>query len=676
MSVWPVEIQSVGLASSATRLWRFRNRLQLTTIVKGTFTFNPGGSMALVATQEIHLGDVHFGDDPRRSLRASSDIVPYRAKADIVLTGWIYAAPETTARGLAVRLAVVRAKPLIDKTIQVLGDRVAPANTGVGFAQMPLLYERAFGGPEWSDNPIGTGAAPGTPLPNLVDPSNPQRSVGFGPIAPSWPARSRLLKTLDPDLLDEQIPALPDDFDWAYYQAAPPDQRTEFLRGDERIVLENMYASHPSLHTMLPTAKAIGRLYGLKGDDKGLPITLNADSLHIDTENGRCSVTWRASLPLQDDVDLSRLHVVAGIEVPGHPIHLPGLEPFHDGAPSGPKPGAPAEPSSVHAFERTMSLDPDEIVEIVENVTPFVAAPPPALSAKPTEATIDLTSSFVQGPALPFLKRGPSPLAAPISLEKLSANAAAQVQITQSRQKQSLEGTLDLTNVAAVRGPALPFIQEPAREQSPTFIPATTVPEAPPALAPLPPSPPVFIAARAAEPTSHSPWVAPSQTPVRVVHEPAPSFEIAPPPEPARPPAPPEAPAPKPQAAAAPAVEPPPVVDPPPDDGPLDEEADELDEPTLYSTPASRAQARTLGILMVAENDELNRFLARHVAKESGLGRDDVVHVRDLLRALTHALAHPGDRMSDRIRDAWTLVFHEPRLLRKKRRLAKKGSTK
>ena len=117
---------------------------------------------------------------------------------------------------------------------------------------MPLLYERAAGGPGTS-NPAGVRADARAdvfgrvPLPNLQPPGIyvAQRGVaippvGFGPIAHRWPDRLAKLyrhaATWDDRRWMER--PLPEDIDAAFFNVAPPDQQVGALRSDERILLE------------------------------------------------------------------------------------------------------------------------------------------------------------------------------------------------------------------------------------------------------------------------------------------------------------------------------------------------------------------------------------------------------------------------------------------------------
>jgi hypothetical protein len=317
-SSWPVEIRPIGLAACGTVVWRFRGQLRVTAIVKATFSLVPGGAMELEDPDDIHVAEVHHDGDPAASLWAGSDLAPFRLLADIVAVGHAYVPPS----GGAVRLGVFHERTaLVDKSIQVAVDDTASSGAP---EPVPLRYERAFGGKNSSTNPVGTGRSARSPLPNLIDAGDPRRAIGFGPIARSWPSRRRLLGELELGALEQEVVEVPSKFDWAYFQAAPPGQVVDFLRGDEWIVLEGMHPEHPVLQTYLPGPVGAGRIYGLgEVDGPPVPIAFRADNLHIDADRGRCSLTWRASFSVPDEEVLSRLIVLAGVEFAGYPIAWP-----------------------------------------------------------------------------------------------------------------------------------------------------------------------------------------------------------------------------------------------------------------------------------------------------------------------------------------------------------------
>ncbi len=95
-------------------------------------------------------------------------------------------------------------------------------------APVSLSYERAFGGPRSSENPVGTGRVPGSPLPSLIDPTSPRHAGGFGPVARTWPARASCSGRPNPAVFERPIADVPSDFDWGYFQAAPAGQTPIF----------------------------------------------------------------------------------------------------------------------------------------------------------------------------------------------------------------------------------------------------------------------------------------------------------------------------------------------------------------------------------------------------------------------------------------------------------------
>lgn len=298
-------------AAAAAIAFRHAGRLHVTVIVKATFAFAPDAEMPRVEPQPIFRDEVPH-DAPARSVRFASDLTPCRPRAEVLLTGHAHAPPSGPVRTLPVRLAVFRGdRALLDKTLV--------AQDPAGFTRLPLVYERAYGGPGFVENPAGTGVAPGSAAPNLVDPARPKRAAGFAPIARDWPVRARLLGATRRDPLDAAIAQIPDTLDWAYFQAAPPDQQIDSLRGDEWIVLEGLHPSRPRSRMRLPDARGRARLHGLSafGVSEGQPLELTADTLHIDADTQRCTLVWRRNLPLANDAALEALRVVAGVELPG-----------------------------------------------------------------------------------------------------------------------------------------------------------------------------------------------------------------------------------------------------------------------------------------------------------------------------------------------------------------------
>ncbi|WP_437796973.1 DUF2169 domain-containing protein [Sorangium sp. So ce693] len=329
----PVRVTPLNGAAAAAVAWRSRGELHITVIVKATFAFAADAEMPRVEPQQVVHGEVHHGNNPGRSVRLTSDLAPHLERADVLFTGHAHAPPPgAPVHALPVRLAISdEGGPLLDKELLVK-DRA-------GFQRMPLVYERALRGENDQENFLGvqgTGDA-SEPEANIVDPLQPARAAGFGPIARAWPARRRLLGATPRKALDAAIAEIPDPFEWAYYQAAPPDQRTRYLRGGEWIELHGLHPTLPRLRTRLPEARGRARVHGLSafGVSEGHPLELNADTLRIDGDEQRCTLVFRGSLVVPDEAALAAATLVAGVELPGEPLEWPEL-PADQGAAGGP----------------------------------------------------------------------------------------------------------------------------------------------------------------------------------------------------------------------------------------------------------------------------------------------------------------------------------------------------
>ncbi|MEZ4309030.1 MAG: DUF2169 domain-containing protein [Polyangiaceae bacterium] len=353
-ATWPVEIVAEGGVSCGAVFFRHRGSAVLTIVVKASFGLVHGGAMALAAAPEIAREDRTFEGRPGRSLEIASDLSPFLRRCDVLFRGHAHAQKGQAAPASAVRLALFRdARPLVDKTIRVFAQSgghgaswelpraMYPVGAGARdqlFDRMPIVYERAYGGPDVAANPAGTR------MPNLVDPADPTRPAGFGPIAPSWPQRARLLagRRLDPA-------AFPDDLDWAYFQAAPTDQQTDYLQGGEWLVLDGLHPELPRLQSRLPIARGVARIRVPDGTGaRELPVELQADTLSIDGDFQKCSVTWRGHHRIEGNTPPFLMRVRAGLELPDRPVST---------AQSAPA-SAPPRPPRAHACERAPAVAP------------------------------------------------------------------------------------------------------------------------------------------------------------------------------------------------------------------------------------------------------------------------------------------------------------------------------
>lgn len=334
-------------SSAAAVAFRARGELRVTVITKATFAIPLAAEMTRRAPDPIVDTEVHHGNNPARSVRLAGDLAPYLSRADVLLSGHACAPSGSRAQRADVRLGVFEGqKPLLDKKIV--------AHDPAGFDRMPLVYERALGGLDNPDNPFGV------PSPTLLDPADAKRPAGFGPISRTWPARRRLLGQTPRRQIDAPIAEIPDGFDWLYFQAAPPDQRINPLRGGEWILIDGVHPTAPRIQTRLPMMRGRARVFGLTalGVPDGQALDLVTDTLHIDADALSCNVVCRGSFRVPSEEALAAVRIVAGVEVAGEQVSWPD-----------PPRRASALPEGPSSFART-SVVPDPPVKGTALVTP------------------------------------------------------------------------------------------------------------------------------------------------------------------------------------------------------------------------------------------------------------------------------------------------------------------
>ncbi|AUX27744.1 hypothetical protein SOCEGT47_083420 [Sorangium cellulosum] len=316
-----MNVITAGPLPAASILWQPQaGAWVLTVVCKATFLLRPGEALFAPEQDPPSQGDATGEEAPSRSLQSASDLAPAKPRADVVLVGFAFAPGKVPVRSLMTRMIVGD----VDKSIEVWCDRVfsqdGALHEGPPFAQMPLVYERAAGGPgSW--NPVGVSGASRNAygqiaVPNLQPPglfiAEPGKSiepVGFGPIAPTWPSRVEKLgrHAAGWSHRDWSRKPLPAGLDLAYFNIAPADQQLPSLREDERLVLENLHPEHPRLVTNLPGLRPVATVEGRRGGSR--QVAMRCDTLWIDAARGRCSLTYRAQIALEHPEERGRVVV-------------------------------------------------------------------------------------------------------------------------------------------------------------------------------------------------------------------------------------------------------------------------------------------------------------------------------------------------------------------------------
>ncbi|HRI71236.1 MAG TPA: DUF2169 domain-containing protein, partial [Polyangium sp.] len=312
--LWPVPITTVGRSRGGTVVYTRGGKLYVTCILKSTFQMVPDDRMTLTQPEEILVADIAFEDNPPSSLWACCETIPFLPRVDVLLTGHACAPFGQPIPSQSVRLAIHRDDSwLLNKTLHVYGDRTD--TTMEPFDRMPVVYERTYGGPGFSQNPFGTGMAVGSPYPNIVHPLDASAVAGFGPLS-SEMRLARVTSPALPQFIDEQVIELPPDFDETFFQAAPSDQQLDSLEGHEWIEVDGMHPEHHRLVSRLPGIKAVAKVYGVYPEktDGVRTISLRPDMLRIDADSLVCSVVFRATISIRDGRSLQTLRIAAGLE--------------------------------------------------------------------------------------------------------------------------------------------------------------------------------------------------------------------------------------------------------------------------------------------------------------------------------------------------------------------------
>jgi hypothetical protein len=319
----------------------------LALVIKGTFQLaNDGRPATLSREQRPVLGaDVPVDPEaPGGLLRFESDRVPFKPRSDVVLVGSARAPGGRAVAALDVR---IRVGPL-DRFLRVFGDRrwVFPTadtpepivSRPEPFAEMPLTWDRAFGGVDEAarDDATRQGLSPwdprnwfgrgylaartvasihGRPLANLEDPASPvtrwdsrPAPVGCGFFPRNSEPRVRWLGTHDEAWKARRAPELPEDFRFDAFNGADPAMQVEgYLAGNEPVTLQHVDARRPTLSFYLPGLAPVVTVTTdpPPGEPPGAPprrgrVAAPLDTLVFVPDEGVFYQVWRAFVPLRD----------------------------------------------------------------------------------------------------------------------------------------------------------------------------------------------------------------------------------------------------------------------------------------------------------------------------------------------------------------------------------------
>ena len=286
-------------------------------VVKATFDVLPDGSTAVSDTQPaVTRRPLYRGEPGRSSVLYDNDFVLTKRTTDVVVNGTAYAPGGAAVSSIDVG---VRVGPVV-KVIRVFGERHwngSALSAAEPFVQMPITYERAFGGADaesahhdkdwYWPNPVGTGFVASrnrignTRPPNLEYPTQLITSwdsrpapAALGVVASHWRDRAIRAGTYDDNWSATRQPLPPADFDTRYFQSVPEDQQSPtFLRGGEAVALANLVPAG-WLRFTLPSVDLMLETRFFDGERRGHEVQLHTVILEPDFP--RVSLIWHSAV--------------------------------------------------------------------------------------------------------------------------------------------------------------------------------------------------------------------------------------------------------------------------------------------------------------------------------------------------------------------------------------------
>ncbi len=289
-----------GFACWTMRWSPFPDELRRVLIVKGTFDIASDGASLSPSPEQAPLEPERPAAD-KTGITRGSDFAPVKPLVDIIVHAQAYGGAGKTAVPIAVEVGDVAVELVAmgPRQFQSQGIPGAPGELDT----LPLSWGYAFGGPEVLENPLGTGAAPGSAPPRIEGTAELMKSFGDRPspagvaaIPTSWLLRTRLLGTFDGAWERGRWPHMPGDFDPCYYQDAAPELRATELAPGARVRLTNVREGGAPISFSLP--KLSPRAYLFRPGAEPELLSLRLDTLTIDVEQSKVFLLWRGSYPI------------------------------------------------------------------------------------------------------------------------------------------------------------------------------------------------------------------------------------------------------------------------------------------------------------------------------------------------------------------------------------------
>ncbi len=315
--------------------------LAVTLFFKATFRLHPDRAPTPWEEKEGEpkpdppSGDLMIDGDARKGLGYASDYVSYKPCAEFTAIGTAYP-PAGEEKKFFAKMRVGDCS----RTLGVVGERrwvYGPAGLveHLGESRTPpkatrLSYDNAWGAPDDPLNPLGCGkVGQKTHLLELPESWINLRNINampavFAPMPPDSPLRKSKLGTYGPEWVAKGWPWLPSDFDFSYFNAAPPGQWIKgYLRGDEELEFGHMHPQVPHYTTRLPGLRPRCFVNTITNWRVGLPpeeeqrefseVPMHLDTLWADMDKEKLVLVWRGRTPIRSRKlrDLESLLILA-----------------------------------------------------------------------------------------------------------------------------------------------------------------------------------------------------------------------------------------------------------------------------------------------------------------------------------------------------------------------------
>jgi hypothetical protein len=302
-------------------------------VAKSTYALVPDGSPRLHEEPvPVLVADVYWGEPGKSSTRYEADTALCKRRVDVLVNGSAWG-----SQGRPVTTVVVELSTRDwTKTLQVSGDRRWTKGLGgvrssppAPFLQMPLVWERSFGGVDERSgmmearNPVGVGFglsrnnADGSRLPNIEDVRAPQRGlndtvlpVGLSAVGRSWEPRRQYAGTYDEAWQRRRFPFLPLDFDERFFQCAPGDQYLDRYVPGEPIALRNMSPRGDIVIRLPPWETPVYARFGQRREK----FAIVPDSVLIEPDAGRMVLCGRIRIEIGRKPDQLREVIVGDMQ--------------------------------------------------------------------------------------------------------------------------------------------------------------------------------------------------------------------------------------------------------------------------------------------------------------------------------------------------------------------------